>query len=74
MCVQSGTNILIFAYGMEDPVMMSDGTATINYHGQQKFTRMIPLQSYGLPRAESEFVGLDYFDFQLNNVSESERQ
>lgn len=68
--IKSGTNILIFAYGLEDP-NMSDGKATISYHGNRRMTRMIPLQSYGNPPAESKFVGLDYFEFKLDKVQSS---
>jgi len=66
--IKSGTNILIFAYGVEDPTM-ADGKATITYHGDRRFTRMIPLQSYGNPSRESKFDGLSYFDFQLKNYA-----
>lgn len=51
---------------------MADGKATIAYHGDRRFTRMIPLQSYGNPSPESKFDGLDYFDFQLKNVSRTD--
>ena len=68
--IKSGTNILIFAYGLEDPIM-SNGKATISYHGNRRITRMIPLQSYGNPPAESKFAGLDYFEFKLNKVQSS---
>jgi len=66
--IKSGTNILIFAYGLEDPIM-SNGKATISYHGNRRITRMIPLQSYGNPPAESKFAGLDYFEFKLNKYA-----
>ena len=70
--VQPGTNILIYAYSPDDPEMV-DGRATIRYHGtERRYTRIIPLQSYGNPPAESKFAGLDYFDFKLNNVRASQ--
>ena len=60
---------MIFAYGLEDPVM-SNGKATISYHGtSRRFTRIIPLRSYSNPPAESKFADLEYFDFRLNKVS-----
>ena len=49
---------------------MSNGKAAISYHDtDRRDSRIIPLQSYGNPPAESKFDGLDYFDFRLNNVS-----
>ena len=49
---------------------MSNGKAVISYHGtDRRDSRIIPLQSYGNPPAETKFDGLDYFDFRLNNVS-----
>ncbi|CAF1944661.1 unnamed protein product [Rotaria magnacalcarata] len=66
--IKSGTNIVIYAYSLEDPVII-DGKATIKYHGDRRYTRAIPLQSYANPPPESKFSGLDYFDFQLHNYS-----
>ncbi|CAF3360260.1 unnamed protein product [Rotaria socialis] len=66
--IKSGTNIVIYAYSLEDPVII-DGKATIRYHGDRRYTRAIPLQSYANPPPESKFSGLDYFDFQLRNYS-----
>ncbi len=68
--IQSGTDILIFAYGLEDPDMSQPG-GTIKYHENRRGTRMIPLRSYSNPPPEDKFAGLDYFDFQLDNVSRS---
>ncbi len=59
---------MIYAYGLEDPIII-DGKATITYHGDRRYTRVIPLQSYANPPPDSKFAGLDYFDFQSNNVS-----
>lgn len=52
---------------------MVDGKATITYHGDRRFTRMIPLQSYGNPSGESKFDGLYHFDFRLKNVRHTNR-
>jgi hypothetical protein len=67
LLIQSGTNIIIYAYDPADPVM-NGGLATISYHGNRRYTRVLPLQSYTNPPVEQKFNGLDYFDFRLNNV------
>ncbi len=67
MSIQSGTNILIFAYGLEDPDM-SEPEGLIYNHGPRRGSRIIPLQSYNNPSAEEKFTGLDSFDFQLKDV------
>ena len=59
---------MIYAYGLEDPIIV-DGKATITYHGDRRYTRVIPLQSYANPPPESKFAGLDHFGYQVNNVS-----
>jgi hypothetical protein len=59
---------VIYAYGLEDPVI-SDGKATITYHENRRYTRVIPLQTYSNPPPESKFAGLDNFTFHANNVS-----
>ncbi|CAF0955087.1 unnamed protein product [Adineta ricciae] len=66
--IKSGTNILIFAYGLEDPDM-SEPQGIIYYHDNRRGSRIIPLRSYGNPSPEDKFAGLDYFDFQLNNYN-----
>jgi hypothetical protein len=48
---------------------MSRGNGTIAYHGNRRYTRILPLQSYSNPPSEKKFDGLDYFDFQLDKVS-----
>ncbi|CAF4663676.1 unnamed protein product, partial [Rotaria sp. Silwood1] len=64
--IRSGTNIVIFAYGLVDPdLSRQDGD--ISYHDDRRGTRMIPLQSYGNPPSEDKFAGLDSFEFRLNN-------
>ncbi|CAF3089068.1 unnamed protein product [Rotaria sp. Silwood2] len=64
--IKSGTNILIFAYGLVDPDL-SQPDGDISYHHTRRGTRMIPLQSYGNPPSEDKFTGLDSFEFRLNN-------
>ncbi|CAF4431727.1 unnamed protein product, partial [Rotaria sp. Silwood2] len=60
--IKSGTNIVIFAYGLVDPdLSRSDGD--ISYHDTRRGTRMIPLRSYGNPPSEEKFAGLDSFEF-----------
>ncbi|CAF2811760.1 unnamed protein product [Rotaria sp. Silwood2] len=64
--IKSGTNILIFAYGLEDPdTSQSDGL--IYYHENRRGSRVIPLQSYGNPSPEEKFADLDYIDFQFKD-------
>ncbi|CAF3964888.1 unnamed protein product, partial [Rotaria sordida] len=58
----SGTNILIYAYGLVDP-----DESEINYHETRRGTRMVPLQSYNQPPSDDKFAGLDYFELRLNN-------
>ena len=48
---------------------MTNGKATIKYHGENRDSRIIALQSYGNPPPESKFTGLDYFEFRLKDVS-----
>ncbi|CAF4494608.1 unnamed protein product [Rotaria sp. Silwood2] len=64
--IKSGTNILIFAYGLVDPDL-SQPDGDISYHHTRRGTRMIPLQSYGNPPSEDKFTGLDSFEFRLSN-------
>ncbi|CAF1219237.1 unnamed protein product [Rotaria magnacalcarata] len=64
--IRSGTNVLIFAYGLVDPDMSrSDGD--IAYHDSRRGSRMIPLRSYGSPSLEEKFVELDSFEFRASN-------
>ncbi|CAF4083643.1 unnamed protein product [Rotaria sordida] len=60
--IKSGTNILIYAYGLVDP-----DESEINYHETRRGTRMVPLQSYNQPPSDDKFAGLDYFELRLNN-------
>ncbi|CAF2918621.1 unnamed protein product [Rotaria sp. Silwood2] len=64
--IKSGTNTLIFAYGLEDPdISQPDGL--IYYHDSRRGSRIVPLRSYGNPPSEEKFADLDYFEFKLNN-------
>ncbi|CAF3460707.1 unnamed protein product [Rotaria socialis] len=64
--IKSGTNVLIFAYGLVDPDL-SRPDGDISYHGTRRGTRMIPLQSYGNSPTEDKFSELDSFEFRFNN-------
>ena len=65
--IQSGTNIIIFAYGLVD-LDINRPEMDITYHTNRRNTRLIPLRSYADPPAEGKFLGLDTFEFRLNNV------
>ena len=67
--LQSGTDIVIFAYGLQDPDMSSP-VGIISYHENRRGTRIVPLRSYAVPPPEDEFADLDYINFQLSNVSD----
>ncbi|CAF4919956.1 unnamed protein product [Rotaria sp. Silwood1] len=64
--IKSGTNNLIFAYGMTDP-SPSGSNGEISYHQNRRGSRTLPLRSYADPPSEETFAGLDYFEFRLNN-------
>ncbi|CAF3997847.1 unnamed protein product [Adineta steineri] len=64
--LQSGTNVVIFAYGLVDPDL-SGSHDDISYHENRRGTKMIPLQFYGQPPPDEKFAELDYFDFHPNN-------
>lgn len=64
---QSGTNIIIFAYGLVD-LDINRPEMDITYHSHRRNTRLIPLRSYADPPPEEKFLGLDTFEFRLNNV------
>ncbi|CAF4485974.1 unnamed protein product, partial [Rotaria magnacalcarata] len=53
--IKSGTNVLIYAYGLEDPDMSQTG-GMIKYHENRRGSRIIPLQSYGNPSPEETFA------------------
>jgi hypothetical protein len=48
---------------------MSEPEGLIYYHENRRDSRMIPLLSYGNSPPEEKFTGLDYFEFQLKEVS-----
>ena len=66
--LQSGTNILLFAYGLVD-LDSSRPELDITYHSTRRNTRIIPLRSYADPPADTKFGDLETFEFRLNNVS-----
>ncbi|CAF3937549.1 unnamed protein product, partial [Rotaria sp. Silwood1] len=59
--IKSGTNNLIYAYGLIDP------DTDITYHETRRGSRTLSLRSYNDPPLESKFTQLDYFDVRLNN-------
>ena len=59
----SGTNILIFAYGLVDPDI------DITYHEERRGTRILPLRSYSNQPMENIFNHLDFFDLRFEDVS-----
>ncbi|UJR36615.1 hypothetical protein I4U23_029335, partial [Adineta vaga] len=61
--IESGTNILIFAWGLQDP----DINNTITYHETRRGSLIIPLLSYTKPPDKSKFANLSSFDFRVNN-------
>ncbi|CAF2984106.1 unnamed protein product [Rotaria sp. Silwood2] len=62
----SGTNTLIFAYGLVD-LDSNRPEIDITYHDTRRNTRIIPLRSYADPPSDNKFIGLDAFEFRLNN-------
>ncbi|CAF2711169.1 unnamed protein product [Rotaria sp. Silwood2] len=62
----SGTNTLIFAYGLVD-LDSNRPEIDITYHDTRRNTRIIPLRSYADPPSDNKFIGLDTFEFRLNN-------
>ena len=67
LLLKSGTNILIFAYGLVN-LDSNRPEVDITYHGIRRNSRMLPLRSYADPRADEKFLGLDTFEFRLDNV------
>ncbi|CAF3621444.1 unnamed protein product [Rotaria sp. Silwood1] len=59
--IKSGTNNLIYAYGLIDPIN------DITYHETRRGSRTLSLRSYNDPPLESKFIQFDYIDFRLNN-------
>ncbi|CAF0775985.1 unnamed protein product [Adineta ricciae] len=64
--IKSGTNILIFAYGLVD-LDSNRPEVDIMYHGTRRNSRMLPLRSYADPPADEKFLGLDTFEFRSDN-------
>ena len=65
--LQSGTNKLIFAYGLFDPDLSPSGN-DITYHENRRGSRILSLRAYTAEPLSSEFVDLDSFEFRLDNV------
>ncbi|CAF3598120.1 unnamed protein product [Rotaria sp. Silwood1] len=64
--IKSGTNILIFAYGLVD-LDLCQSNVDITYHNDRRGTRMLPLRSYSESPADDMFSGRDFFDFRFDN-------
>ncbi|UJR19902.1 hypothetical protein I4U23_023034 [Adineta vaga] len=65
--IKSGTNILIYAYGLVDPdPSRPDGD--ISYHENRRGTRMIPLRYYIDQASDAKYANFDSFDFRLNHT------
>ncbi|UJR07225.1 hypothetical protein I4U23_011513 [Adineta vaga] len=62
--IKSGTNNLIFAYGLVDP---DQSNGDISYHDTRRGSRRIPLRSYNDPPSEDKFAGHESFEWRLNN-------
>ncbi|CAF1311005.1 unnamed protein product [Adineta ricciae] len=60
--IKSGTNILIFAYGLVDPDI------DITYHEERRGTRILPLRSYSNQPMENIFNQLDFFDLHFEDL------
>ncbi|CAF3637859.1 unnamed protein product [Rotaria sp. Silwood1] len=64
--IKSGTNVLIFAYGLTD-LNMARLDDDISYHENRRGSRIIPLQSYSIPPPKSKFAELDTFEWRMNH-------
>lgn len=60
---------MIIAYGMTD-LDLSQSNMNFTYHGERRYTRILPLLSYADPPLEKIFNGLETLDFHLNQVRE----
>ncbi|CAF1351319.1 unnamed protein product [Adineta steineri] len=67
VAIKSGTNTLIFAYGLVDPSAATSNDIT--YHETRRGSYTLSLRSYDDPPPESKFAGMNYFDFQTKNYS-----
>ncbi|CAF0896092.1 unnamed protein product [Adineta ricciae] len=61
--IKSGTNILIYAYGLVDP----DGNGEISYHESRRGSRMLPLRYYIDQLPQTEYADLDSFELRINH-------
>ncbi|UJR36729.1 hypothetical protein I4U23_029445 [Adineta vaga] len=68
VAIKSGTNHLIFAYGLVDP-SWNPSINGITYHQDRKGAYSLSLRSYSDPPLESKFASMNYFDFRLNNYT-----
>ncbi|CAF1123173.1 unnamed protein product [Adineta ricciae] len=64
--IKSGTNNLIFAYGLVDPDS-TQSNGDITYHDTRRGSRRIPLRSYNDPPSEDKFANLETFEWRLDN-------
>ncbi|CAF1495013.1 unnamed protein product [Rotaria sp. Silwood1] len=64
--IMSGTNNLIFAYGLDDPDL-SQPNNDIIYHANRRGSRTLPLRSYSNPPSASKFATLNSVEFRLDN-------
>ncbi|CAF3378361.1 unnamed protein product [Rotaria sp. Silwood2] len=64
--IKSGSNIVIFAYGLTNPDIFEIG-GDIFYHENRRNSRMIPLRSYVDPPSDGKLADFDYVEFRLDN-------
>ncbi|UJR36633.1 hypothetical protein I4U23_029352 [Adineta vaga] len=65
--IKSGTNHLIFAFGLVDPSRNPPNNG-ITYHQDRRGIYSLSLRSYSDPPVKSKFATMNYFDFRLNNA------
>ena len=58
---------MIVAYGLTD-LDLSQANMNFTYHGERRYSRILPLLSYADPPSERFFDGLDVLDFRLSQV------
>ncbi|CAF3333694.1 unnamed protein product [Rotaria sp. Silwood2] len=66
--IKSGTNILIFAYGLVD-LDLCQSNVDITYHDNRRGSRILPLRSYVDQPAEDTLLGLETIDLRFNNTT-----
>ncbi|CAF4012623.1 unnamed protein product [Adineta steineri] len=64
--IRSGTNIVIFAYGLVD-LDLCHSNVDMTYHEDRRGTRMLPLLSYKDPPTDDMFAKNDFFDLRFDN-------